>query len=314
MSKSKTPFDLLEDTPSKQKYIDYFEKLRWNGNVISPYNSSSKVYKCANNWYKCKITGKRFNVKTGTILAHTKLPLRKWYLTWCFFSVKKGISSHQLAKSINVTQTTAWNLLKDVRSLLRQLNFVKDMLKNEVAIDETLIGGKNKNRHKNKKVPHSQGRSWKDKVPVLGILEKGGNLITQVVPNVQMRTLVPIIKANVKEGSILNTDEWYVNSGLGKWYKHQIVNHSAKQYVNGKASTNSAENVWTHFKNLIHGTYHNNVSDKYLQNYADEFTFRFNTKKWSEQNRFDSLVSTVYQEFNQPIEVKQYEQQTNSLW
>lgn len=87
-----------------------------------------------------------------------------------------------------------------------------------------------------------------------------------------------------------------------------------KQYVNGKASTNSAENVWTHFKNLIHGTYHNNVSDKYLQNYADEFTFRFNTKKWGEQNRFDSLVSTVYQEFNQPIEVKQYEQQTNSLW
>ena len=307
----KSPLDQLETVPSKQKYIKYFEEMRWKRGIpISPYETSAKVYELADGWYKCSKTKKRFNVKTGTILMHTKLPLRKWYLALCFFSIKKGVSSYQLVKFLGVTQTTAWNMWKDIRSLLKQFNFVKDKLKKEVQIDETLIGGSNSNRHKDKKVPHCQGRSAVDKTLVFGAMEQNGYLIAQKVPDAKMKTLVPIIRTNVKSGSKVYSDEWYIYSGLDKWYEHQIVNHSKSEYVRidtqgNKISTNSIESVWNHFKNPIHGTYHNNISDKYLQNYIDEFTFRFNTRKWEEQDRVDFLLSAVvgnhltYQEFSQ---------------
>jgi transposase-like protein len=125
-----------------------------------------------------------------------------------------------------------------------------------VEIDETFIGGKNKNRHKDKKVPHSQGRSWKDKVPVLGILQRDGNLITQVIPNTRQNIIEPIIRNNVKQNSNVYTDEWFAYQDLGKWFNHQIVNHRIKQYVNGKASTNSIEGFWSHLKRGINGIYH----------------------------------------------------------
>ena len=168
------------------------------------------------------------------------------------------------------------------------------MLEGVVEIDEAFIGGSNPNRHWDKKVPHSQGRSWKDKTPALGMVEKGGgNLFVQVVSDVKMRTLVPIIKDNVKKGSNLSSDEWYRNSGLEKWYNHQIVNHSIKQYVNGKTSTNAVENVWSHLKRIIIGIYHW-VSRKHLQRYIDEFTLKFNTRNHSDEERFDLLLlSTI---------------------
>ena len=163
------------------------------------------------------------------------------------------------------------------------------MLENTVEIDETFIGGKNKNRHKDKKVPNSQGRSWKDKMPVLGILERGGNLITCVISNTQQETIEPIIKKHVKEGSNVFTDEWFAYKDLSKWFKHGIVNHSIKQYVNGKATTNAIENVWSHLKRTIANTYHW-VSKKHLQRYLNAFNLRFNTRKYEEKERFDLIL------------------------
>jgi transposase-like protein len=311
MPKPKSPFDQLETAPSRKKYIKYFEKKRWKGGIpVSPYDPSAKVYILKDGWYMCSKTRKKFNVKTGTILMHTKLPLRTWHLALCYFSAKKGMSSHELADFLSVTQATAWNMWKDIRSLLKQFNFVKNKLEKEVQIDETLIGGSNPNRHKDKKVPRCQGRSAVDKTLVFGMIQKSGYLIAQEVPNAKMKTLVPIIRDNVKRGSKIYSDELYIYSGLGKYYDHQIVNHSIKEYVRidvwgNKITTNSIESVWNHFKNPIHGTYHNNISDKYLQNYIDEFTFRFNTRKWKKRDRIDFLISTVvgnnltYQEFNQ---------------
>jgi len=285
--------DLLTVFPNEQTIINYLEKHRWNGNVISPYDPNSKVYFCPSiNRYKCKNTGKFFNVKTGTAFANTKLKLRDWFLAaYLFTSHKKGISSCQLAKNLNITQKSAWNLLDDLRSNLKQSNFIKDMLKDFVEIDETFIGGKNKNRHWNKKVPNSQGRSWKDKVPVLGMLERDGNLVAQVVQNTKQETIEPIIKANVKQGSNVFTDEWHAYKDLSKWLNHQIVNHSIKQYVNKNASTNSIEGFWSHLKRGIN-TYHW-ISKKHTQKYVDEFAFRFNTRKHSEQERFDLVISSV---------------------
>ncbi|KLL04507.1 MAG: transposase IS1595 [Mycoplasmataceae bacterium RV_VA103A] len=235
----KSLFDFLKSNPSEQNCINYFEERRWRGKVISPFDSSSKVYKCANNRYKCKNTSKYFTVKTGTIFRNSNISLQKWFLSLYILSTyKKGFSSCQLAKEIKTTQKTAWFVLHRLRGIFDLPQF-KIMLENSVEVDETFIGGKNKNRHKDKKVPHCQGRNWKDKIPVLGIIERGGNLITQTIPNTKQETVNPIIRANVKKGSGVFTDEWYRHGDLYKNFNHQIVNHSIKQYVNGNASTNA---------------------------------------------------------------------------
>jgi transposase-like protein len=113
-----------------------------------------------------------------------------------------------------------------------------------------------------------------------------------VVPNTQQNTLEPIITANVKESSNVCTDEWFAYKDLGKWFNHQIVNHRAKQYVNGMISTNSIENFWSHLKRGINGNYHW-VSKKHLPSYVDEFTFRYNTRKYEARDRFDLVLSSV---------------------
>lgn len=293
MNNFKNIIDLLLNIfPTEQSCIDYFVENRWNGKPISPFDSTSQVYKCANNRYRCKNTGKYFSVRTGTVFENSKIPLQKSFLAFYLLSSrKKGISSHQLARDISITQKSAWFLLNRLRKTFKHPNF-KIMLENFVEIDETFIGGKNKNRHKNKKVPNSQGRSWKDKVPVLGMLERNGNLITQVVPNTQQNTIEPIINLNIKKGSEVYTDEWFAYKDLGKWFNHQIVNHSAKQYVNETVSTNSIEGFWSHLKRGIYGTYHW-VSKKHLSSYVDEFTLRYNTRRYSEQERFDLVLSSV---------------------
>jgi len=179
MSQFKSLFEFLKSSPSEQDCIEYYEQLRWKGNPVSPYDPTSKVYPCANNWYKCKNTGKRFNVRTGTVFRNSNIPLQKWFLALCLYvSHNNCISSYQLAKHISISQPSAWFVLHRLRHI-SDCPIFKEMLKNVVEIDETFIGGKNKNRHWDKKVPHSQGRNWKDKIPVLGMLERGGNLISQ---------------------------------------------------------------------------------------------------------------------------------------
>lgn len=295
MTKFKSLFNLLNSSPTEQDCIDYFKERRWNNKVVSPFDPTSQVYECANNRYRCKNTNKYFNVKTKTVFENSKIPLLKWFWALYFLSSnKKGISSCQLAEhvSISVTQKTAWFMLHRLRRAFK-CSLFNTMLGNNVEADETYLGGSNSNRHWNKKVPNSQGRSWKDKIPVLVIIERGGNVIAQVVPNVRQDILEPIIRTNVKKGSNVYTDEWFAYNGLKKWFNHQIVNHRIKQYVNGEASTNSAENFNSCLKRGIDGTYHH-VSRKHTQKYVNEVVLRYNTRKYNQSERFDLvLLSSV---------------------
>ena len=290
----KTLFSFLESNPTEQDCIKYFEKLRWPDKVVSPHDPTSEVYSCSNPRYpyKCKNTGKYFNVKTRTILRKSKISLKKWFLALHLFSSEE-ISSYQLAKKLGVQQRTAWFILHRLRESFKSPAFISEMLKGSVEIDETFIGGKNKNRHWDKKIPNSQGRNCKDKIPALGMLERNGNLIARIVPNTKWKTLEPIIKANIEAGSSIYSDEWYRNSNLSESYNHQLINHSAKQYVNGKVHTNSIESFWVIPKRAIAATYYQ-ISRKHAQKYMDEFTFRFNTRKYTTEERFNlALASTV---------------------
>ena len=141
----KSVLDLLKAFPDEQTCIYHLEILRWNGNVVSPFDATSKVYDCKGNRYKCKNTGKYFNVRTNTIFDNTKMELQKWFLAiWIVTSHKKGISSIQLSKDLGITQKSAWFMLQRIRNCFGLDN--DDQLEGEVEMDETYVSGKNENR------------------------------------------------------------------------------------------------------------------------------------------------------------------------
>jgi len=276
----------------EQVFIKHLEKIIWKGNPISPFDPTSKVYKYANGNYRCKNTGKNFTIKTKTIFENSKLPLWKWFYALHLYSNhKKGVSSHQLAKDIETTQTTAWFILHRLR-FVSDIPLFKGILKGIVEIDETYLGGSNSNRHWDKKVPHCQGRNWKDKIPVMVMVKRGSYAIAYVVPNVKKKTLEPIVRENVKEGSDISTDEWLAYKDLGKWYNHQKIIHKKNQYAKGEVSVNSAESFNACLKRTIYGIYHQ-VSRKHSQKYVDETVMRHNTRNYNEQERFDLLLAST---------------------
>lgn len=285
--------DLIKAFPNEQTCINHLTELRWEGFVISPFDADSKVYKCKNNRYKCVNTGKYFNVKTGTLFDNTKIELQKWFLAiWLVTAHKKGISSLQLSRDIDVTQKTAWFMLQRIRKCFGIEN--DNDLDNTVEIDETYIGGKNKNKHSQNKVVKSQGRNAKDKVPVMGMVERKGKLNAYKINSAKSNDLLPKILENVKETALICTDEWGGYNDLSEFYmyKHSKVIHSFNQYVDGEVHTNTIEGFWSLLKRGILGIYHF-VSKKHLQNYIDEFVFRYNTRKHNQTDRLNLLLSNM---------------------
>lgn len=300
----KSIFELTQIFSTEQDCIEYYEDLRWNGIVVSPFDPTSTVYKCSKNRYRCRNTGKYFNVKTGTMFENTKIGLRKWFIAiWLVTAHKKGISSMQLSKDIGVTQKTAWFMLHRIRACFGIEN--NNELEGIVECDETFIGGKNKNRHKDKKVPQSQGRSFKDKVPVMGMLQRGGKMNAYVVDDTKRKSIQPFIHkyVNPKTTQTIISDEWWAYKGLDKYYTHNVIDHSRKEYVSlqdNNIHTNNIEGSWNILKRSVSGMY-NHVSKKHLQKYVDEFVYRFNLRKVSDQEKFRYLLSnsnirTTYQE------------------
>ncbi|MAW96171.1 MULTISPECIES: IS1595 family transposase [unclassified Leeuwenhoekiella] len=279
--------DLIKAFPDEQSCIDHLELLRWNGNVVSPFDPTSKVYNCKGNRYKCKNTGKYFNVKTNTLFDNTKMDLQKWFLAiWLVTSHKKGISSLQLGRDLDITQKSAWFMLQRIRNCFGISN--DDQLDNEVEADETFVGGKDKNRHVNKKIKNGGS----EKTPVVGMVERGGNVKAKAIPNTTYQTLSKELILNVKSGAKLYTDEYVSYKGMGRVYDHKVVKHSSHQYVNGRVHTNTIEGFWSILKRGIFGIYHF-TSKKHLQLYVDEFVFRYNTRKGSENTRFNLLLANT---------------------
>jgi transposase-like protein len=220
---------------------------------------------------------------------NTKVPLQKWFLAmYIIGNHKKGISSCQLGRDIGVTQKSAWFILHRIREMHIKKSANKQ-LRNVVSADETFIGGLNKNRHADKKVLENQGRSTKDKTPVLGLHEHGGHVVTHVIPDTKAATLKPIIQKMVEQGSIVVTDEWDSYNAIRDQYKHVVIKHNEGEYVRGCFHTNNIENFWSLLSRGIYGIYHQ-VSRKHLFRYCNEFTFRYNTRKIKDVDRFDVII------------------------
>jgi transposase-like protein len=284
--------DLVKAFPDEEACLLHLETLRWNGTPVSPFDPTSKVYKCAGHRYKCKSTNKYFNVKVGTIFEDTKIPLQKWFMAlYIFSSHKKGISSHQLAKDIDVTQKSAWFMLHRLRYAFAHPNFQATM-EGTVEIGETYMGGKESNKQQNKKPPNTQGSSFKTEKAAVGVLQREWHVIGQVVEDVTSSTLVTTIMGTVEPSAVVHTDKHQAYRPIAKVYNHHIIRHSAKQYIDGQARTNSLEGFWSHFKSMVYSIYHH-VSFEHLQAYIMEFSLRWNTCRSATSDSFNFILSNV---------------------
>lgn len=268
---------------------EYLEEQLWSGKPKCPYCSyTKKIYKLSNGkQYKCgnKECHKKFTVTVGTIFESSHIKLSTWFAAMYLVTAhKKGISSSQLSRDLGVTQKTAWFMLHRIREMLKEE--APTMLKESVQADETYVSGKNKNRHKDKKTENSQGRSSKDKTPVVGLIEDEGKVIAFVVKDTSSETLHSIVQKNVEKQSTLVTDAYSSYKGLEQYFTHVVVKHQNGEYiVNDKFHTNNIENFWSQLKRGIVGIYHF-ISPKHLQRYCDEFGYRYNTRKISDSDRF----------------------------
>ncbi len=299
----KSLIELLDHFKDEKTCRDFYEQQRWGGKPYCPHCGSTKTPYRTDRGFKCseKACYKKFSVTVGTIFEQSHIPLRTWFAAiYLITAHKKGISSLQLGRDLNIPQKTAWFLEHRIREMLRAKAPV--MLTNDVEVDETFIGGKEKNKHASKKYRAQENtraeikkmnledRNHFNKIAVIGLVERNGKVVAKRVPDVKAKTLIPIIEKHVEKGSTMLTDEWYAYGQLGKLgYEHKSIQHNLKIYVQGETHTNTIENFWSVLKRGLYGIYHF-TSKKHLDRYLDEFCARYNTRELTESERFVNFL------------------------
>jgi transposase-like protein len=267
--------DFFARIPDEDSARAYLESGRWPNGIICIHCQHNEIWKVrGGKLYTCKGCRKQFTIRTGTVMEDSKIPLQKWIYAMYLMTVsRKGISSIQMAKELGITQKSSWFMAMRIRESCQS----NGIMSGTVEVDETYIGGKAKNMHASAKAKSGIGTGGKGKTIVMGLKSRSGEVRTKVIESTQASELHPVIKANVAVGSTVYTDEHTGYEGL-KDYKRDVVCHSAKEYVVGDAHTNGIESHWAILKRAHMGTFHH-WSKKHTFRYADEFSFKQNTKE-----------------------------------
>ncbi len=270
---------------NEDRAVAYLANMRWGGEVACPRCGSVDVrpIPTRRTWECMDCKEKRqFSVRVGTVLEDSKIPVGKWMMAlWMIVNAKNGISSHELARNIGVTQKSAWFLGHRIRLALQTGSFDRKLM-GAVEVDETYIGGKARNMHSGRR--KAKGRGTAGKVVVMGLLARHGEVRVTIVPDTKRSTLHPEVRKHVTEGSEVFTDALPSYYGLSPEFTHQVIDH-AECYAKGKVHTNGIENFWSLLKRCVHGTYIA-VEPFHLFRYLDEQSFRFNTRKTTDGERF----------------------------
>ncbi len=271
---------------------EYLVARRWPNGVTCPRCGSKDVLflEKYNRWHcRAKHPAPQFTLKTGTIMEDSPIGLDKWLTAmWQVVNCKNGISSYEIHRGLGITQKTAWFLDHRIRLALTMGTFNK--LSGQIEADETFIGGKARNMHSSKRAKKITGTGGKDKAAVLGILERGGKVVTKVVENTRKRTLQQELRNHVLAGSAIFTDALKSYEGLDE-FQHEVIDH-AVAYVDGEIHTNGLENFWSLLKRGIKGTYVS-VEPFHLFSYLDEQAYRYNNRKMTDSDRLDIAVRHI---------------------
>ncbi len=271
MAKTLTIQDFFKRFPDDSACLAHLFTLRYGNDYGCPKCGEVGAFRklAKHPAYTCNC-GHHVHPMQGTIFQDSHTPLTKWfYALYLFTTTRHGVPSKELQRQLGVSYPTALRMTH----LIRQHMAVTDgngKLGGHVEVDETYIGGHTKGG--------TGGRNVSEKVAVFGMVERGGDIITKIVPNVSAKTLVGLIKHNVDRGTVISSDEWASYKPLAKaGYSHGVVTHSREEWVVGTHHTNTLEGFWSHFKRSIRGT-HVSVSRKHLAKYLGEFEFRYNLR------------------------------------
>ena len=269
---------------SKEAAIARLEAIVWPNGPFCPrcgsYDRITTVTGGRAGLYRCGLCKREFTVTVGTVFERSHVPLHKWFqAAHLLASSKKGISAYQLHRALKVTYKTAWFMEHRLREAMRELHPDAPMGGDgkTVEADETYVGGKENNKHRSKRKAGNIGGTGKE--IVLSLVERGGRVRSQHVPEVSAKTLRPILNAQLHGATAHMTDDagqWRI---IGRDFKrHEVVNHGIGEYVRGDAHTNTIEGFFSILKRGITGTYHH-VSQQNLKRCLAEFDFRYNERE-----------------------------------
>lgn len=272
-AKGMTVQEFFKTFPDDDACLEHLMRLRYGETLDCPkcgkrgrFAKLSKVPA-----YSCPSCGHHIHPMAGTIFAKSHTPLQKWfYALYLFTTSRHGVPAKELERQLGVSYPTAWRIGHEIRKFMAEVDGDAP-LAGHVEIDETYLGGQVRGK--------GRGLKMENKSIILGMVARGGDLITKVVERATIANVMPHIRQHVPAGSEISTDENSIYRTLYlRGYRHGRVNHALGEYVVGSVHTNSIENVWSQFKRSIRGT-HVHVSRKHLSKYLGEFEFRFNMRK-----------------------------------